>query len=93
VHDGATACSVEALASGEPASFGAWRAVVKTFSNRRGGPPTLQVGQSCEAAGQGSVVLGRDKKACLGEETTAQDTLKQNRSKYAGATRTNASAW
>jgi hypothetical protein len=37
-----------------------------------GGPPTLQVGTSCEAAGRGSVVLGRDKKACLGDETTAQ---------------------
>jgi hypothetical protein len=48
-----------------------------------GGPPTLQVGQSCEAAGRGSVVLGRDKKACLADETTAQDTLNQNWSKYA----------
>jgi hypothetical protein len=48
-----------------------------------GGPPTLEVGSSCEAAGRGSVVLGRDKKACLGDETTAQDTLKQNWSKYA----------
>ncbi len=50
---------------------------------RAGGPPTLQVGPSCEAAGRGSVVLGRDKKACLADETTAQDTLKQNWSKYA----------
>jgi hypothetical protein len=33
----------------------------------------------------GSVVLGRDKKACLADETTAQDTLKQNWSKYAAA--------
>jgi hypothetical protein len=39
---------------------------VPTPNRRGGGPPTLQVGQSCEAAGQGSVVLGRDKKACLG---------------------------
>jgi hypothetical protein len=52
---------------------------------RTGGPPTLQVGPSCEAAGRGSVVLGRDKKACLADETTAQDTLKQNWSKYAAA--------
>jgi hypothetical protein len=53
----------------------------------RGGspPPTLLVGPSCEAAGQGSVVLGRDKKACLADETTAQDTLKQNWSKYAAS--------
>jgi hypothetical protein len=33
----------------------------------------------------GSVVLGRNKKACLADETTAQDTLKQNWSKYAPA--------
>jgi hypothetical protein len=52
---------------------------------RAGGPPTLNVDPSCEAAGMGSVVLGRDKKACLGDETTAQDTLRQNWSKYAAA--------
>jgi hypothetical protein len=52
---------------------------------RGGGPPTLQVGPSCEAAARGSVVLGRDKKACLSDETTAQDTLKQNWSKYAAS--------
>ena len=45
----------------------------------------LEVGPSCEAAAQGSVILGRDKKACLGDETTAQDTLKQNWSKYAAS--------
>jgi hypothetical protein len=50
-----------------------------------GGPPTLNVDPSCVAAGMGSVVLGRDKKACLADETTAQDTLKQNWSKYAAA--------
>ena len=49
---------------------------------RGGGPPTLQVGPSCEAAGLGAMVLGRDKKACLADETTAQDTLKENWSKY-----------
>jgi hypothetical protein len=53
-----------------------------------GGPPTLQVGTSCEAAGRGSVVLGRDKKACLGDETTAQDTLKKNWSKYSATDKT-----
>jgi hypothetical protein len=56
-----------------------------TPNRRGGGPPTLEVGSSCEAAGRGSVVLGRDKKACLGDETTAQDTLKQNWSKYAAS--------
>jgi hypothetical protein len=52
---------------------------------RAGGPPTLNVDPSCVAAGMGSVVLGRDKKACLADETTAQDTLKQNWSKYIAA--------
>ena len=55
---------------------------------RGGGPPTLQVGPSCEAAGRGAVVLGRNKEACLSDETTAQDTLKQNWSKYAAADKT-----
>jgi hypothetical protein len=47
-----------------------------------GGPPTLQVGPSCVAAGAGSVILGRNKEACLADENTARDTLKQNWSKY-----------
>ena len=49
---------------------------------RAGSPPTLNVDPSCESAGMGAIVLGRDKKACLADETTAQDTLKQNWSKY-----------
>jgi hypothetical protein len=49
---------------------------------RAGGLPTLDVGPSCEAAGRGAVILGRNKEACLADETTAQDTLKQNWSKY-----------
>jgi hypothetical protein len=53
-----------------------------------GGPPTLNVDPSCVAAGMGSVVLGRDKKACLADETTAQETLKQNWSKYGAADKT-----
>jgi hypothetical protein len=48
-----------------------------------GGPPVLQVVTSCEAAGRGAVVLGRNKEACLADETAAQDTLKQNWAKYA----------
>jgi hypothetical protein len=44
---------------------------------------SAQVGPICKAAARGSVVLGRDKKACLSDETTTQDTLKQNWSKYA----------
>jgi hypothetical protein len=53
-----------------------------------GGPPKLEVGTSCAAAGLGAAVLGRDKKACLGDETTAQDTLKQNWSKYSAPDKT-----
>jgi hypothetical protein len=55
---------------------------LKTCPGCAGGPPTLQVGPSCVAAGAGSVILGRNKESCLADETTAQDTLKQNWSKY-----------
>jgi hypothetical protein len=53
-----------------------------------GGPPTLQVGPSCEAAGRGGVVLGRNKEACLADETDAQNTLKQSWSKYPATDKT-----
>jgi hypothetical protein len=53
-----------------------------------GGPPILQVVTSCEAAGRGAVVLGRNKEACLADETAAQDTLKQNWAKYAANDKT-----
>jgi hypothetical protein len=53
-----------------------------------GGPPVLQVGPSCEAAGRGAVVLGRNKEACLADENAALDTLKQNWSKYAAVDKT-----
>jgi hypothetical protein len=46
-----------------------------------GGPPVLRVGPSCEAAGRGEVVLGRNKESCLADETAALNTLKQNWSK------------
>jgi hypothetical protein len=49
------------------------------------GPPRLEVGTSCDAAGRGSVVLGRNKESCVADETAAQDTLKQNWSKYSAA--------
>jgi|SRR5580704_3626700 hypothetical protein len=52
------------------------------------GPPTLKVGTSCEAAGSGSVVAGRNKESCLADETTALDTLKQNWSKYQASDKT-----
>jgi hypothetical protein len=53
-----------------------------------GGPPLLQVGPSCEAAGRGAVVLGRNKEACLADENAALTTLKQNWSKYAASDKT-----
>ena len=53
-----------------------------------GGPPTLQVGPSCEAAGRGAVVLGRNKEACLADENAALSTLRQNWSKYAANDKT-----
>jgi hypothetical protein len=49
---------------------------------RGGNSPALQVGPSCDAAGRYGIVLGRNKEACLADETTAQDTLKQNWSKF-----------
>ena len=58
---------------------------LKTRSGRAGGAPTLQVGPSCEAAGSGSVVAGRNKDSCLAGENTARDTLKQNWPKYLAA--------
>jgi hypothetical protein len=74
-----TACIVAALCSVGAGAYGAQIARV-----RSGNPPTLRVGPSCEAAGSGSVILGRNKESCLADETTAQDTLKQNWPKYLG---------
>jgi hypothetical protein len=53
-----------------------------------GGPPTLHVGPSCEAAGRGAVVLGRNKEACMADENAALSTLKQNWAKYAANDKT-----
>jgi hypothetical protein len=53
-----------------------------------GGPPTLQVGPSCEAAGRGAVVLGRNKEACLADENAALKTLRDNWAKYAANDKT-----
>jgi hypothetical protein len=58
---------------------------LKTCRGCAGGPPILQVVPSCEAAGSGSVVAGRNKDSCLADETTAQDTLKQNWPRYLAA--------
>jgi hypothetical protein len=66
------------------------RSQSRTAQGRGGGgsPPTLQVGPSCEAAGRGAVVLGRNKEACLADENAALSTLKQNWSKYAANDKT-----
>ena len=53
-----------------------------------GGPPVMQVGPSCEAAGRGAVVLGRNKEACLADENAALTTLRQNWAKYASNDKT-----
>ena len=60
----------------------------QTGRTRGGGPPTLQVESSCEAAGRGGVVLGRNKEACLADETDAQNTLKLNWPKYPATDKT-----
>jgi hypothetical protein len=57
----------------------------KTRGVAAAAPPTLQVGPSCEVAGQSAVVLGRNKEACLADEKAAQGTLKQNWSKFSAA--------
>jgi hypothetical protein len=51
-------------------------------------PPRLNVAPSCAAAARGAIVIGRDKEACMGDERAAQDTLKQNWSKYNSADKT-----
>jgi hypothetical protein len=45
-------------------------------------PPKLDMTTTCAAAAQYSISAGRDKEACLGDETTAQSTLAENWSKY-----------
>jgi hypothetical protein len=75
-----TACVVTALGA---VGVGAQIAPVRADN-----PPKLKVETSCEAAGRGAVMLGRNKEACLADETTAQDTLKQNWSKYSAVDKT-----
>jgi hypothetical protein len=66
------------------------RSQSRTAQGRGGGagPPVLQVGPSCEAAGRGAVLLGRNKEACLADENQALNTLKQNWSKYVASDKT-----
>jgi hypothetical protein len=87
-----TTCVVAALCVVGVGAHGAHRVRASGVGKRgaqitqvRAGPPTLQVGPSCVAAGSGSVVAGRNKDACLADENTARDTLKQNWPKYLAA--------
>jgi hypothetical protein len=45
-------------------------------------PPILNMGPTCDAAAAGALTLGRDKQACMQEETGARDLLKKNWSQY-----------
>jgi hypothetical protein len=52
------------------------------------GPPKLNVVPSCESAGAGSVVAGRNTQACLDDERAAQNELTKNWATYAAADKT-----
>jgi hypothetical protein len=52
------------------------------------GVPKLNVAPSCEAAGAGSVVAGRNKGACMGDEQVARDDLVKTWSTYSAADKT-----
>ena len=59
------------------------------FGNSAGdGVPKLNVRPSCEAAAAGSVIEGRNTKACLDDERGAQDQITQNWSKYSPTDKT-----
>ena len=51
-------------------------------------PPKLNVGPSCDAAAKGAISIGRDKAACMGDESIAQESLTKNWSQYSGAHKT-----
>jgi hypothetical protein len=51
-------------------------------------PPEMNIGPSCDAAASGSVVVGRDKEACLVDERAAKDGLTKNWDGYDRAART-----
>jgi hypothetical protein len=52
------------------------------------GPPTLNVGPSCDAAARGAIAAGRDREACMGDERAAKDLLAKGWDKYAPADKT-----
>jgi hypothetical protein len=51
-------------------------------------PPKLEVTASCNAAARGAISAGRDKDSCLADERAAEDTLKQNWSKFSAPDKT-----
>ena len=57
-------------------------------SARPDGPPKLNVEQSCVAAANGAVSIGRDQESCMGDERAARDTLMEHWSQYSLAHRT-----
>ena len=63
-------------------SAAAFLAAVFAAPARADDVPALQIGPSCEAAGRGTVVLGRSRESCVADETAARDALQKNWSKY-----------
>jgi hypothetical protein len=79
----------QAQSQSQPRTEKQSRSRSRTAQGRGGGvPPVLQVGPSCEAAGRGAVVLGRNKEACLADENAALKTLTENWSKYTAGDKT-----
>jgi hypothetical protein len=63
-------------------SVAAFLAAVLAAPARADDVPTLRIGPSCDAAGRGTVVIGRSKESCMADETAARDALQKNWSKY-----------
>lgn len=70
--------------------YAALAAILQTVSwaAAADGVPKLDVAPSCEAAGAGSVVAGRNKGACMGDESVARDDLVKSWSTYSAADKT-----
>jgi len=71
---------------------GRWRLgarIAMAPAGRADSPPRLQVDTSLRGLrGAAQSCSGANKEACLADETTAQDTLKQNWSKYSATDKT-----
>lgn len=74
---------------GPPLVCAVLAAILQTVASAAAdGVPKLNVAPSCEAAGAGSVVAGRNKGACMGDEQVARDDLVKNWSSYSAADKT-----